>query len=223
MMAVNKSIDCAGTNLDIYDGPVGILVSGGADSAILLYYLMKHTTDKIHIFTVAPNKKLRISAAIAPIVVEACIKLTGNTNIEHHTSYCEVISIDNLWRIPTQFIEEKRVRVVYDGTTALPPKIVTDMFAQISLEHDNRDPTVEHEMFSDDGAFYSPYINVDKKVITSMYEEEKVIETLFAITRSCAYDPFATHGIYENIKDPGTGHCGECWWCEEREWAFGRL
>ena len=48
-MVVRKSIDCARTNLDIYDGSIGIMVSGGADSAILLYYLMKHCTDKIHI------------------------------------------------------------------------------------------------------------------------------------------------------------------------------
>ena len=39
---ISKSISCAGTNLDIYDGPVGIMVSGGVDSAILLYHLMKH-------------------------------------------------------------------------------------------------------------------------------------------------------------------------------------
>ena len=39
-MKIVKKIDCAGTNLNIYDVPVGIMVSGGVDSAILLYYLI---------------------------------------------------------------------------------------------------------------------------------------------------------------------------------------
>ena len=42
-------------SLKIYDGPIGIMVSGGVDSAILLYYLMKHTKDTIHIYTTGSN------------------------------------------------------------------------------------------------------------------------------------------------------------------------
>ena len=58
-MKIVKSISCAGTNLDIYDEPVGIMVSGGIDSAILLYYLMKHCSNTIHIYTTGSNKKFR--------------------------------------------------------------------------------------------------------------------------------------------------------------------
>ena len=57
-MKIVKSIDCAGTNLDIYDN-VGIMVSGGVDSAILLYYLMKHSNETIHIYTLGSNLKYR--------------------------------------------------------------------------------------------------------------------------------------------------------------------
>jgi 7-cyano-7-deazaguanine synthase in queuosine biosynthesis len=34
---------------------------------------------------------------------------------------------------------------------------------------------------------------------------------LFPITRSCEND------------DHIESHCGKCWWCQERIWAFGRL
>ncbi len=88
-MTVIKSIDCAGTNLDIYDGNIGVMVSGGVDSAILLYYLMKHSNETIHIYTLASNLKYRRNAIIAPRVVEKCIELTGNINVVHHISYNE--------------------------------------------------------------------------------------------------------------------------------------
>jgi len=219
-MAVRKSIDCVGTNLDIYEGPIGILVSGGADSAILLYHLMKHSKDKIHIFSYNSPRfnviNLRVNISVAIQVVETCIRLTGNTNIEHHISYC-----DNLYDMPEQFIEEKRVKMVYSGATSLPPKKVLDTFKLRSLELDTRDPNVERDVLRFN-KYYSPWTNIDKKIIASMYKEEKLIEKLYTTTRSCTYDP-THHYFIENIKDPGTGHCGECWWCEERYWAFGRL
>ncbi len=217
-----KKIDCCGTNLDIYDGPVGIMVSGGADSAILLYHLMKHSKDKIHIFSLGNNDKRRLNLSIATQVVEKCIQLTGNINIEHHINYCETQTLNSLLVMPKQFIEEKRIKIVYNGVTANPPKKVLDTFKLRSLELDNRDPNVERDVLSSDGIWYAPWTNIDKKIIASMFKEENLIETLFSITRSCAYDP-THHYFIENVKDPGYGHCGECWWCEEREWAFGRL
>ena len=220
MEMISKSISCAGTNLNIYDN-VGIMVSGGVDSAILLYYLMKHSKDKIHIFSYNKSRNnvtnLRVNISIAIQVVEACIKLTGNTNIEHHISYCK-----NLYDMPEQFIEEKRIKIVYSGVTSIPPKKVLDTFKLESLELDNRDPNVERDVLSFDDTRYSPWTNIDKKIIASMYKKENLLEKLFTMTRSCAYDP-THHYFIENVKDPGYGHCGECWWCEEREWAFGRL
>jgi len=240
-MKIVQSIYCCGTNLDIYDGPVGIMVSGGADSAILLYHLMKHSKDKIHIFSLGNNDKRRLNLSIATQVVEKCIQLTGNINIEHHINYCETQTLNSLLVMPKQFIEEKRIKIVYNGVTANPPKKVLDTFKLKSLELDrdpsverdvlssyqlslvfDRDPNVERDVLSVDDIWYSPWTNIDKKIIASMFKEENLIETLFSITRSCAYDP-THHYFIENVKDPGYGHCGECWWCEEREWAFGRL
>ena len=54
-----------------------------------------------------------------------------------------------------------------------------------------------------------------------MYKEANLLDELYPITRSCEYDP--TSNYFKNIKNPGIGHCGKCWWCEERKWAFGTL
>jgi hypothetical protein len=126
-----------------------------------------------------------------------------------------------LWDVPNQFIEEKRIKIVYSGVTSLPPVSVSHTFKLRSLELDNRNPNVERDVLRLN-KYYSPWANIDKKIVASMYKEENLIETLFSITRSCEYDP-THHYFIENVKDPGTGHCGECWWCEERYWAFGRL
>ncbi len=222
-MKILKSISCAGTNLNIYNN-VGIMVSGGVDSAILLYYLMKHSKDKIHIFSYNSPRfnvtNLRVNISVAIQVVETCIKLTDNTNIEHHISYC-----DNLYDMPEQFIEEKRIKIVYSGVTSIPPKKVTDTFKLPSLEHHNRDSNVKRDVLKNLslGKYYSPYTNIDKKIIASMYKEENLIKKLYTMTRSCAYEPKSKHNFFENIKDPGLGHCGVCWWCEERNWAFEGL
>ena len=218
------------------------MVSGGADSAILLYHLMKHSKDKIHIFSLGNNDKRRLNLSIATQVVEKCIQLTGNINIEHHINYCETQTLNSLLVMPKQFIEEKRIKIVYNGVTANPPKKVLDTFKRESLELDHRDPNVERDVLSSyqlslvfdrdpnverdvlsvDDIWYSPWTNIDKKIIASMFKEENLIETLFSITRSCAYEP-TLHWFRDHAKDPGLGHCGICWWCEEREWAFGRL
>ena len=26
--------------------------------------------------------------------------------------------------------------------------------------------------------------------------------------------------VVEDVPNPGIGHCNNCWWCQERKWAF---
>ena len=51
-------------------------------------------------------------------------------------------------------------------------------------------------------------INYDKKKIAEIYTALGIRE-LNIFTRSC-----------ESLEDIGVEHCGNCWWCKEREWAF---
>ena len=57
----------------------------------------------------------------------------------------------------------------------------------------------------------SPWItNLPKKEIAKLYKILD-IENLYSMTRSCES---------LTVLD---AHCGECWWCKERMWAFGKL
>ena len=60
---------------------------------------------------------------------------------------------------------------------------------------------------------FRPLINVDKKGVAEHYSRLGVLEDLFPLTRSCEEDNVYT---FEE-------HCGDCWFCRERKWGFGRL
>ena len=229
-----KSISCAGTNLDIHDGNIGIMVSGGADSAILLYYLMKHCTSNIDIFTQGSNLKYRRNAIIAPQVVEKCIELTGNINVVHHITYNEVATDSSMIDMPRSAIKRGLVDVVYDGTTMNPPHdVAINLVATVSKTNSDgtvskhtatpdmsRDDAGNNVMSYNDDKFYMPWANTNKKGIAEMYRDENLIDSLLPVTRSCEWDPTCDYYDMIGAVDPKLGHCGECWWCKEREWGF---
>jgi len=212
-----KSISCSGTNLNIYNN-VGIMVSGGVDSAILLYYLMKHSTSTIHIYTEGSNHKFRRNTIIAPQVVEKCIQLTDNINVIHHINYNKASTWDSLYVNPKSAVDSGLVQVVYEGVTMNPPDDIAKKFTPELESGIGRDATGNNDIFHTDNEFYMPWSNTDKKGIAKMYKEENLMDSLFPVTRSCEYDP--TCDYFSNIKDPELEHCGECWWCKEREWGF---
>lgn len=190
----------------IVDGPVGVSCSGGADSSILLYLLMKHTKHKIYVFTTGNNQKTRKNVAAAVRVVEKCIQLTGNSNIEHHISYTDVQSWETTFPKLEMYLMAGFVTCIYTGITSNPPE--EQLSGNVEL---NRNPTVEKRTWYLGNHVCSPFYNIDKKKISQLYQQENIIDKLFPLTRSC-----------ETTNDIGLDHCGECWWCKEREWAFGR-
>ena len=115
-------------NLEIFKGPVGISCSGGADSSLLLYLLMKYSKEKIHIFTTVSNFKQRKTSQVILNVINQCIKLTGNINIEHHLHYCEEQNIKNLFSICKEWLSNDYIKVMYTGITNNPPIEVLNSF-----------------------------------------------------------------------------------------------
>lgn len=223
MPEINKTINVAGLSIDIYSGPISITCSGGADSSSLLYLLMKYKTDDtIHVFTSGSHNKARRNIKTAINVVEECINLTGNDNIHHHSSFCDVLQFETAADIALQdYVDTGYTNIMYTGITRNPPKDITDKF-KLPTTEEVRNPNLENkEILIRNNTVYTPYINVDKRTIKRIYDEENLMNTLFDTTRSCEYD--LTSSYFDIIPDPGMEHCGECWWCQERQWAFGRL
>ena len=59
---------------------------------------------------------------------------------------------------------------------------------------------------------YQAYVNVDKKFVAGVYQENNLMETLFPLTGSCV----GTARQTDNFKH----ECGKCFWCYEKSWAF---
>ena len=194
----------------LWPGSIGISVSGGADSAILLYILLKYTTRPIHVFTASLKVKNNSAPRSAFTVIEKCIELTGNSNVYHHIHFID--DMDNrgsLFNGPNYFLKNKLVDVVYTAETIFPSINEFKKFKnQDYFIFNQRDPKNKKPVLSK--KFYSPFIQINKKQIRELYEYYNLLDTLYPVTRSC-----------ESVHLT-TGHCGECLWCEERLWAFGK-
>jgi 7-cyano-7-deazaguanine synthase in queuosine biosynthesis len=201
-----KNIKVLNTYINLHDGPIGVSLSGGADSSLLLYILMANVKEHIHVFTCSSKEKLYSTSISSVNVIRKCIELTGNNNINHHVHYVDKQKIENLF-YEDQF---KSINILYTAITSNPPKSITDKFSNNLTELD-RNPETKKKFYSEKLEFYSPFVNIDKQQIHLMYKELNLLDTLFPVTRSC------------ESKIQRTEHCGQCWWCEERLWAFGKL
>ena len=208
MKRINLSND---TFVDIPDGPIGISCSGGVDSSLLLYILMANCTDTIHIFTLSNDRKGRANAVIVPKVIERCIQLTGNLNVIQHSYYAADQIENTLFDVPHEYLKNKTISCIFFAITANPPADV--VFAAQGSEQSNRDPLTIKKEIEYDGFLYQPFVNKDKKTIADIYRQLNLMETLFPVTRSC--EQIGKLEYYD--------HCGKCWWCEERQWGFGRV
>jgi 7-cyano-7-deazaguanine synthase in queuosine biosynthesis len=199
--------------IDIPHGNLGLSLSGGADSALLAYILMKNATGPVHFFTVASRIKHRATINSSVNVINKCIELTGNTNVFHHIQYVEKQQREEFFKFLENQVDNKLVDIIYTATTNIPPRLELEKFSA-KLDEDilsRRDSLMLKSLYSHTKKFYNPFINIDKKDIKKMYEELNILDSIFPLSRSC-----------ESL-ELSLGHCGKCWWCEERFWAFSRL
>lgn len=214
-------------DIGIYkDGPLGIGISGGADSAILLYILMSNTSSPIHIYHMWSNSRKMAFVKSVDAVIEMCSSLTGNTNYYVHKIQTEPQeSIEFYFNMVSEELEKNRIDIMYMALTNFPPEEVYLKFNEQQQNWHNEfrsDKTIHplfgltiYENYSDtltlDERTYIPLRNYNKKDIAKIYEVLNLTGNLLPVTRSCEDD------------DHRESHCGKCWWCQERIWAFGGL
>lgn len=197
------------TLVSIPEGSIGISCSGGTDSSLLLYILMANVTQPLHIFTLSNNLKGRSNAIVVPKVIEKCIQLTGNIDIIHHSYYAEDQTESTLFEIQREFLKNNIINCLFWAVTANPPSDVN--FDSNNIE--DRDPRITKDEITFNGYLRQPFVNKDKKTIAQIYKDLNLMDTLFPITRSC--EELGKLEYYD--------HCGQCWWCKERSWGFGRV
>lgn len=213
---------------------IGVWVSGGADSALMLYLLVKQIKlNNLNVQVIActvDHKRPHVN--IAGDVVDKVKELLDASDIiiEHQVYNPPAHTVWTSDELKQQFkninyinFKYNKIQALYTGTTLNPPKSIQESFNYGILEDielvrgvdvikqiDKYSVHTEGEL-TREFIEIRPFLETDKQNIAKLYREHNLMDSLFPVTRSC--------------EDLNTvrGHCGICWWCEERKWGFDTL
>jgi hypothetical protein len=208
---------------------IGIHVSGGADSAILLYIVCRYIKDNDLDITVLPITSCIIQK---PIMMEGTFRVTNK--VRELFNYDIPFLLDNFLyyrgRKIFKFTNEVHKNMLSEGVVDMIIGAGTGWTSEEELKKNKMwekrplwrdkelnltqyEPILEEDGTPTEYTLYKPFIRVDKKFTVEMYDLYGVRDTLFPVTRSCI-DKFSKT---EGWSKP----CKKCWWCRERYWAFG--
>lgn len=186
-------------------------LSGGADSALILYYLQKIRKNQEFWILTGCNKYDEIYSDQARDVIRHL-----NVNNIYHILYPQnhktgteknEADYDFYMKFVSNVDLEKTIFI--QGRTKNPP-----VTFKTGLRPTIRDLNKDESIFKKEswgiytGNVLRPWINTDKKEIVRLYKKEN-LKDLFNITRSCV--------------SPNVDICGECFWCMERNWAVNEI
>lgn len=169
---------------------VGLYLSGGADSALLLY---KQTQPVICLTVASEERQHNIDASHK---VVAWIKENTDVRIVEH---CVVIAPSELERV-----EERRY---YRGELEKKYQLITHwisgktMNPPVKLKHHEQRKVDRDAVIIDLQA--NPFGTMNKLDLYSEYNKLNILD-LWKLTVSC------------EVSNPP---CNNCWWCMERNWA----
>lgn len=199
----------------------GVWLSGGADSSILTYLLLKHIIEND-----LPYK-------LQPVSVRKY-----DNNMDHHLKVAQwlrdyfstdiLLPVDDNLKDTGTFSEinqrnilENKYSYIFSGITSAPPnnEFTDDWDHVLELENIRGEHAKKLLVFSgvieQNSKLYEfgdirPFYNLNKKNIAELYEKYNLTSTLFPVTNSC-------------VAPVNGKHCSNCWFCNERKWAFGRI
>jgi len=209
-----------------------IKLSGGIDSALTFYmlcrYLEKYPEIKIIPITTNDWKKpyqVNFSSKVIEWMKNEFPKVKI---LEHET--LQLLSGDDYiegqdkhrMSVREKYLNtDNHIQLIISGMNQNPPLEVTNTFVDkngsvVGGPTDDRKSIKPQWSEFPQIKIFNPIINLNKKGIADLCKKFNLTETLFPITRSCeGLSPIETNNYTE--------HCGECWWCHERKWGFGKL
>jgi len=208
---------------------IGQWMSGGADSSLLAYLLCKEIKDNNLDVKFQPLS-VRRGRPNNPIYAEGVVDfiredLNADFILPHEVYYppledSEMTELKIFWEKDSDNFRNQKFDILYSGITCNPPN---DAGLPKNKER-TRDEESERPIESRNGIkhYINPFFQVNKKWEAEVYKDMGLLDTLFPLTYSCEGDAKDTK--------THTWHCGntlpydrQCWWCQERMWAFGRL
>jgi hypothetical protein len=207
--------DTIDIDLKDYTG-LGMYLSGGLDSATLLYclgeYVTKENIDlKIYAITV-PNKNDPTCGHFASLVIQFVNRRFPKLQIEHvvkSISRGGGFKAKEGFKVVLQLQKEGKVQGWIEGVTKNPDD--TFEFINPSKHYVTRIPERDGDMpkfkIEYNGLVrIRPFAAINKKGVCEITEQKKIKTRLLMITKSCT--------------DGKQYRCNTCWWCQERHWGF---
>lgn len=199
-----------------------VKMSGGADSSMLMFLLAKYKNEFnpdinfIIASSIAATKPYQYIFAKRVVEFINNIYPLGDYKHFHDDNRAGDYYSEDIEKLVNSLHTDNTVQ--YMGITANPS---IEEMKETNLYDPNRDTdrdpgfeTAVQETELSPGVFKRnrPFAKYNKKVISELYQKFDLTDTLFPLTRSC-----------EQLTTDFSSHCGKCWWCREREWAFGKL
>ena len=210
---------------------IGISLSGGADSALLAYLILRNSNADIYFTTQVRMWKTRPWQRWIAKDVVSWFKEKFDNRIEHIEGF-----------IPPE-LEEPTEYLVKDEYGAFKPgnriilrahnEYIGNMYkldawyAGVTLNptedfegklNDRDDASLPIEMKHMGATICHPFANIRKDWIIRQYMNFEIGE-LLEITRSCEGEfeglDYTNYKPYQHVPV-----CGECFWCKEREWGI---
>ena len=204
---------------------IAISMSGGLDSSLLTYLLCKEISDNNKNTKVFPLHGIDNTRPTSPENIQNIINFLRKSFPKVEIN--DMLTWDNTkdYKTPKskkdsdgikKWCLEYKIKYIYQGRTANPPKEVLDKFGgfyQEERSHNNEQPIKEH-IRPFNAYLIRPWKNIDKKYIYEQYVKHNLLETLEPLTWSCIE--------YAEKTNFFTEPCKECYWCKEKHWAFGK-
>tara|TARA_Y100000114_G_scaffold19388_1_gene15491 strand:+ start:281 stop:997 length:717 start_codon:yes stop_codon:yes gene_type:complete len=208
---------------------VGLSLSGGCDSALLLFYMCKVITEEKRDITIIPFTGIDITRPTNIWNVEEIVMLMSEkfpkVNIE------KVITFKYTTRTSTnercnkkiehqkaerQMMEDGLFTIMFGGRTANPSHDEAkkhNLLENREAQRDRQNPNIQLSEPKLTRRLYRPWIEVDKRWIAAEFHKNDLMDDLYPITASCIGRKHETNSFTEP--------CKTCWWCREKVWAFG--
>ena len=206
---------------------ISVNCSGGADSSIMLFELIQlleenNMTDKqVHVFTLGHARKGNWNPQVAQGVIRFIVNYFETSVIKkHHIYYAPQPEKEYFHHAQNEIYSQYDIDLQLNATSMAPSEnaVITvngteyDIAALCPVPQRQ---TGFPEFTKGNPDAYLPYANYTKDKLQKIYEKNGLLETLFPLTRSC-------EGFAKDTENYTTT-CGECWWCLERYWAFGKF
>lgn len=206
---------------------VSIQLSGGLDSSLLLYMLVKDNPDlMIYPLVMDVETGLSIAWSSAEKVLDFVLSALPNqiqaakvTRINQDPWAGQHLSRANMLSVLECHVVYG-TEANYHGVTLNPTRdqMQPDMPDAVWEDRDHRRDPLPYGLRYDEIdlslgiKWHSPLRNLTKRAVHDLYEELGLLDTLAPLTESC-HSRFA---VTQNDGKP----CGKCYWCYEKSWAF---